>query len=157
MDSFEGHKLLLLKVQTSERKLINWVIWLCWLVFFFNNYGVFKLEPTPGKEKEIGIIGFSAIIFGFFTNIIMGFIIDLFQIYKRITIYIFLSVSVCLGVWTILLEIYPSFFLISFSLFIFSHQYKLLCCILYTCSNRYLSRHTRCKQYVTIYDNSVLL
>ena len=78
------------------------------------------IKYFPGKEKEIGIIGFSAIIFGFFTNIIMGFIIDLFQIYKRITIYIFLSVSVCLGVWTILLEIYPSFFLIAFSFCLYS-------------------------------------
>ena len=78
------------------------------------------IKDFPGKEREIGIIGFSAIIFGFFTNIIIGFIIDRFQIYKRITIYIFLSVSVCLGVWTILLEIYPSFYFIAFSFCLYS-------------------------------------
>lgn len=78
------------------------------------------IKYFPGKEREIGIIGFAAIIFGFFTNIIIGFIIDRFQIYKRVTIYIFLSVSVCLGVWTILLEIYPSFLLIAFSFCLYS-------------------------------------
>ena len=62
----------------------------------------------------------------------MGFIIDLFQIYKRITIYIFLSVSVCLGVWTILLEIYPSFFLISFSFCLYSAINKSYYAVSYT-------------------------
>ena len=73
----------------------------------------------PGYEKEIGILGFTSITFGFISNIIVGYIIDKTKAYKIITIIIFGMGSLFALTWTLLLEFYRSFPLVGLTCSLF--------------------------------------
>jgi len=67
------------------------------------------------KEKQIGIIGFVAIVMGFLSNITAGYIIDQTKAYKKMMFMSFTLSSICLITWSLFLTFYPSFHLLSLS------------------------------------------
>jgi len=79
------------------------------------------IEKFPGKEKAIGMVGFVAIVLGFFSNISVGYVIDKTKAYKKITNITYIIALLCLIAWTLLLQFYHSFILLgaSFCLFVF--------------------------------------
>lgn len=67
----------------------------------------------PGKEKQIGLVGFIAVILGFFSNIVSGVVIDKTKAYKAVTCVTFLLTAIFIATWMVLIEFYHSFFAIS--------------------------------------------
>ena len=67
----------------------------------------------PGKEREIGIIGFTSITTGFISNVLVGLIIDKTKAYKYTSVTIYGLIFLCSVIWTLLLEFYPSFPLVA--------------------------------------------
>ncbi|XP_047126140.1 heme transporter FLVCR2 [Hydra vulgaris] len=86
----------------------------------------------PGKEKDIGLVGFTSIILGFIANVIVGVILDKTKNFKLATKVIFL-LSICfLAMWTCFLELYHSFVAISIS----------YCCFIMTSTSYYSVAYT---------------
>lgn len=67
----------------------------------------------PGKEREIGIVGFTSITIGFISNVLVGLIIDKTKAYKYTSVTIYGLMFLCSVIWTLLLEFYPSFPLVA--------------------------------------------
>ena len=67
----------------------------------------------PGHEREIGIVGFLAVISGFVSNVLTGMLIDRTKAYKEVSVAIFLLTLVTMVAWILLLEYYHSFIAIS--------------------------------------------
>ena len=71
------------------------------------------IKLFPGREKDIGLVGFTSIILGFIANVFVGIILDKTKDFKTVTKIIFV-LSICfLALWTCFLELYHSFVAIS--------------------------------------------
>ena len=68
------------------------------------------IKLYPGYEKNIGMIGFIAVILGFGTNILVGLIIDKTSASRMVSILVFLMTTLCCVIWTLLLEYIHNFF-----------------------------------------------
>ena len=84
------------------------------------------ISKYPGREKEIGYMGFAAGVCGLFGILFSGIILDRTKRYKTLSIIIFASCAFLMLIFTLLLEYYKNFvaLFISFCAFgLFSYAY----------------------------------
>lgn len=67
----------------------------------------------PGMEREIGILGFVAVILGFSTNILVGTMLDKTGQYRRVSFFVFFLTTLLGVFWCIAIEMIHNFLVIA--------------------------------------------
>jgi len=94
------------------------------------------IDKFPGYEKNIGIIGFVAVMLGFATNIVVGMVVDKTGSCKRISLIIFLITSFCCIILSVLMEYFDNFIALSI----------VFCILMSTCTSYYTIAFTHSSQ-----------